>query len=226
METRYLLSVDDVVFGYRTNELHVLITQYQRGRLRSQYALPGDWLHPDETMEEAANRILAERTGLTSKALTQFYTFSSLDRHPEQRAISTAYWMITHCDHGPNLKNDHDVYTQWHPITKLPTLIFDHQRIIQEAREALRLAVSNRPFGKDILPATFTIGELMVFYETLLGKSLDAPNFRRKFQRNSLLTPTAEKAHSPQGRLSQLYTFNDPVYHELCDSGYSTAFSL
>ncbi|MDO3384597.1 NUDIX domain-containing protein [Gilvimarinus sp. SDUM040013] len=225
MKTPYLHSVDNVVFGYNKRQLYVLVTQYLRGPLQGQHALPGDWLHPTETLEQAAERILKERTGLESATLKQYYTFSALNRHPSERAIGTAFWMITHCDKCSELKNNHDVCTQWYSLDKVPTLIFDHTKILNLARRALKSTVSSHPMGRDILPVKFTIGELIDLYETLLDIELDAPNFRRKLQRNNLLTATQEKARSPQGRLSTVYTFNSQAYETLAATGLPMAFS-
>src|SRR4051812_20880292 len=71
------LAVDCVVFGFHGGELKILLTHW---RQRDRWSLPGGFVRRDESIDDAASRVLRLRTQLEEVYLEQFYTFGSLNR--------------------------------------------------------------------------------------------------------------------------------------------------
>src|SRR6266436_8106222 len=91
---RAALTVDCVVFGYDEGELKVLLIQRALEPFKGKWALPGGFVHVDETLDEAARRELAEEAGLKDVFLEQLYTFGAVDRDPRERVVSVAHYAL------------------------------------------------------------------------------------------------------------------------------------
>src|SRR3954468_15586130 len=74
------LSVDCVIFGFDENRLKVLLIRSDLKKYLGQWSLLGDLVRPDEDLDEAAYRILKQRTGLDDVYLEQVHTFGKLSR--------------------------------------------------------------------------------------------------------------------------------------------------
>lgn len=79
---RIALSVDCVIFGFDENKLKVLLIRSDMKMFQSKWSLLGDLVNPEEDIDEAAYRILKDRTGLDDLYLEQVHAFGKIDRHP------------------------------------------------------------------------------------------------------------------------------------------------
>lgn len=127
---RPALTVDAIVFTENQNQIQILLIQRGRDPFSGKWALPGGFVNMDETLEQACIRELEEETGLVLDNLKQFKAFSKVDRDPRGRTISVVF--------SAKLKqtekvtgNDDAAEAQWFDLKELPSLAFDHDKILE-----------------------------------------------------------------------------------------------
>jgi 8-oxo-dGTP diphosphatase len=200
-----LVSVDCVIFGFADNELKVLLIKSDLEVFKNKWSLLGDLLRTDEDLESASYRVLKERTGLSDVYLEQVYTFSSIDRHPGGRVITTAYYSLVNIkDHQLKLAHNE---LHWHPVNEISGLAFDHDRILQTCLERLREKILEHPIVFNLLPEKFSLRELQALYEAILNTKMDRRNFRKKFFMMDWLVDLDELETDVSHRPGKLYKF-------------------
>lgn len=220
---RPAVTVDCVVFGLDEGALKVLLIQRVEAPFQHGWALPGGFVRMDESLEDAARRELEEETGITRVFLEQLYTFGDPDRDPRGRVITVAYYALAKLsDHTVRAATDAE-NVGWFEVRDLPTLAFDHDRIIEVAHERLRGKVRYAPLGFELLPPRFTLTELQRLYETILETELDKRNFRKKILGMDLLIETDEVQKDVAHRAARLYRFDKRKYRALEKQGWSFA---
>lgn len=219
------LAIDAVIFGFHQNQLKILLLEYQNTRL---LALPGGFIKENENLNDAAKRVLSERTGLTNIYLEQFYIFGDCSRHdptplkeimvgkglkPEndhwllRRFVSVGYYALvdfTKAIPNPDALSDQ---CQWHDLQELPPLMLDHQLIVKKALEILRANLDQKLIAFNLLPEKFTMGELQSLYETVLGKKLLRTSFQRKILNLGILERVDKKWTGGAHKAPYLYRF-------------------
>jgi 8-oxo-dGTP diphosphatase len=219
---RPALAVDCVVFGLEPHDLKVLLIQ-RALEPRHQWALPGGFVHIDETLDDAARRELREEAGVEHAFLEQLYTFGDLERDPRERVVTVAYYALVKLgDHAIRAATDAEGVA-WFALDDLPPLAFDHRRIIEVAHERLRGKVRWAPIGFELLPPRFTLTQLQRLYELVLGTELDKRNFRKKILSMDLLVETDELETGVAHRAARLYKFDRKKYEKLARQGFSFA---
>src|SRR6266567_6391569 len=149
---RAALTVDCVVFGFDEGELKVLLIQRALDPFKGKWALPGGFVHVDETLDEAARRELAEEAGLKDVFLEQLYSFGAVDRDPRDRVVSVAYYaLVKLAAHDTRAATD-ATDARWFPISKVPKLAFDHADILATALTRVKGKVRYQPIGFELLP--------------------------------------------------------------------------
>ena len=217
---RPALSVDCVVFGLDDQDLKVLLIQRDLDPFAGKWALPGGFVHEEETLEDAARRELREETALNRVFLEQLYTFGDPRRDPRERVVTVAYYALVNIrDHRVRASTDAR-NAAWFAVTDLPSLAFDHDLILETARERLRGKLSYQPIGFELLPRQFTLFQLQRLYETILEKPLDKRNFRRKILAMGLLQETDEIEQDVAHRAARLYRFDEAKYRRLAKQGF------
>ena len=216
---RPALAVDCVVFGLDEADLAVLLIRRDLEPFAGKWALPGGFVHIDETVDEAARRELAEETGLGRVFLEQLYTFGATDRDPRERVVTVAYYALVNLE-GHRVKAATDARdAAWFSVSDLPALAFDHDAIAAMALERLRGKVRYRPIGFELLPPKFTLTMLQRLYEKVLEKELDKRNFRKKVLATGLLEELDEVEQDVAHRAARLYRFDKKRYRELEKDG-------
>ncbi|SMO69542.1 hypothetical protein SAMN06265379_10578 [Saccharicrinis carchari] len=224
------ISVDCVVFGFDFEKLNVLVVERtlsdDSGKVEfSDLTLTGNHIYEDETIVEAADRILFDLTGLYDIYLEQFKTFASPDRlkkendrkwllhdgrNPDKRIVSIGFFALLATQKvtlewkGRNVK--------WMPIGEVKELAFDHNLILEEALKALRNKLLHEPIGFELLPDKFTLSQLQKVYEIILDTTFDKRNFRKKVARMKYLIPLEEKQKGVAHKPARLYLFSREVY--------------
>jgi len=217
---RPALTVDCVVFGFDESELKVLLIERALEPFKGSWALPGGFVHVDETIDDAARRELAEEAGLTNVFLQQLYTFGAVDRDPRERIVSVTYFaLVKLSDYNARAAAD-AADAKWIPISKIPKLAFDHAEILTAALERLKGKVRYQPIGFELLPPKFTLSQLQHLYETVLGTGLDKRNFRKKVLSFGLLIPLKETQMVGRHRPAQLFRFDADKYEKLKKRGF------
>lgn len=214
--SKVAISVDCVIFGYDENALKVLVLDCNMPPFEGLPSLVGDLIQREESLENAAQRVLLQRTGLSNLYLEQVNTFSHPDRHPLGRVISTAYYSLMQLsDYQISPFEYEDVY--WLDICEIDKMAFDHKDILDVCLNRLKKTVKEKPIGFHLLPSKFTLLELQSLYEVILGVKLDKRNFRRKLNSLNILIEHKELQTDVSHRPAKLYSFDKKFYSEKLD---------
>lgn len=215
------LTVDCVVFGLDEQDLKVLLIQRGTEPFRGAWAIPGGFVHANESLEEAALRELREETGVHDVFLEQLYTFGDVRRDPRRRIVTVAYYALVNLrDHTIKAATDAS-NAAWFSVDDIPKLAFDHGRIVDTALQRLRGKVRYMPIGFELLPAKFTLTQLQRMYEKILEQHVDKRNFRKKILGMGLLTELDEVQVDVAHRAARLYRFDERKYHQLKEKGFN-----
>lgn len=191
-QTRVLLAIDCVVFGFDGQELKLLIVRRGIEPEINKLSLTGGFVLANESADEAAKRILKQRTGLEGVYLEQFYCFSQPARDPIERTVSVAYFALIDI----NLYQQQitaGYHPEWFSLKKIPKLIFDHDQMVAMAKQKLRYKAALHPILFELLPQKFTLPLLRNLFEDLYETSLDQRNFSRKILSTGLLEKQGDK---------------------------------
>lgn len=215
------VTVDGVVFGFDDADMKLLLIQRKVDPFKGKWALPGGFVRPDEDLEEAVRREVADETGITRLYLEQLFSFGDPKRDPRERVISVAYYaLVKLADHQLRAASD-AVDVAWFPVAELPKLAFDHEKIAEVALRRLKAKVRYEPIGFELLPEKFTLGELQQLYEAVLEQAVDKRNFRKKILGTELLDPLDEYQQDVAHRAAQFYRFNRARYEQLKKRGFN-----
>jgi 8-oxo-dGTP diphosphatase len=215
------LSIDCVVFGYHEGEIKVLLVQRDVEPFKGHWALIGDLVAPDKNLEEAANNVLENLTGLKNIYMKQFFTFGSVDRHPLGRVVTVAYFSLINSINYQPIASSWAKQAEWININSLPELAFDHYAILCKGIETLKNEVRHKPTGFELLPKKFTLLEIQLLYEALLGYKFDKSNFRKKILEMNILRPLNEVKENVSHRPAKLFEFDEKRYRKLEKEGFS-----
>jgi len=174
---KHFVAVDCVIFGYRNNELCLLL--YPRGFEPAQggWSLMGGFVGEHESVDDAAKRVLKKITGLKEIFLEQVRAFSDPGRDSEARVISIGFYALVRI----NEQNEFLIKTHgahWWPITELPEMVFDHRQIVNHALIKLQQKSGYSIVGKELLPEKFTLLQLRKLYEAIFQREFDPGNFK------------------------------------------------
>lgn len=188
---RPAMTTDCVVVGFDGSQLKILLIERGVEPYKGMWALPGGFIQENETAENCAMRELQEETGLHVTTLKQLQLFSTVDRDPRGRVITMAFYALVRSQevHG----GDDAANAQWFNIDQLPKLAFDHQDIITAAMQQLKRDIHFEPIGFNLLDTTFTIPQLQMLYELILGVKFDRRNFPKKMLQFDIITPAEEQ---------------------------------
>lgn len=191
------LSYDSVIFGFSGEKLKILVLEYHNMKT---FALPGGFVKVDEPLDDAVKRGLSERTGLDEIYLEQFHTFGSMERFnpavmkkilEEQgefeenhwilgRFITVAYYALINYENVVPKPDDLSDSIEWYDYEQLPKMMMDHNEIVEKALEHLRTNLDQKLLSFNLLPERFTMKDLKLVYDAILGETQNRANFQRK----------------------------------------------
>ena len=210
---KVLVSVDCIIFGFDEGQLRILVGKRQMDPGRGEWSLYGGFVNADESIDEAANRVILELTGLRNLYIRQVGAFGRVDRDPGERVISIAYYALINVkDYDKSLQMQHGV--EWVNIKEMPVLYSDHNDMVRRARKMMRQKISSEPIGFNLLPNLFTLTQLQKLYEAVMGEEVDKRNFRKRIKEMDFIEKTEliDKLNSKRG--ASLYRFNQRAYHD------------
>ncbi|MFI2361289.1 NUDIX hydrolase [Promicromonospora sp. NPDC019610] len=217
------VTVDVVALTVRDGVLQALVVDRLLEPYRGRAALPGGFVLPGETLEQAAGRELEEETRLTVPAgatgtgpwhLEQLRTYGPLGRDPRGPVLSVAYLLLAPAFGLPAAGGD-AAEARWVPVGELrgrsggargASLAFDHDGILADGVERARAKIEYSPLAAAFCPPEFTVAELRGVYEAVWGTQLDARNFHRKATGTpGFLEPTGRLGGGGPGRPAELF---------------------
>jgi len=239
------LSVDCVAIGFEDNQLKVLILKWKApGEM---WALPGGFVFKNEDLNDAAIRVLKERTGIKLPFLEQFHTFGAVDRRDSneierfkknlksfgiegdlmnwllQRFVSVGYVSLIDIQKC-KLKADFlSAEIKWVSLEEMPDLVIDHNHIVKAALDYIKNLIHYLPIGITLLPEKFTMKELQYLYEAILQKKLDRGNFQRKMLKLGIFIRHEKQLEGKANKAPYLYSIDPEKYEKLLEKGYGFA---
>lgn len=219
------IAYDSVIFGFSGEKLKILIMKYHNTGL---FALPGGFVKHDEDLNDAVRRGLKERTGLDNIYLEQFYAFGSVARYkPEimetimkannqaleqhswllDRFITVAYYALINYEDVVPTPDALSDSCDWYSLDELPNLMLDHADIVAKALQTLRDNLERKLVGMNLLPQLFTMKELQMVYEAILGEKLHRGTFQRKILGLGLLKRHEKQYSGAAHKAPFLYSF-------------------
>ncbi len=202
-----VIATDVVIFTVYEEQLKVLLIKMKKKPFVGMWAIPGGLVHGKESVDEAAQRHLIEKTGVKDVYLEQLYTFGHVDRDPFGRVVSVAYFALIP-NAGLKLKTTSEYDdVAWFSVAHLPKLAYDHTEILETAIQRLKAKLGYSTISYSLLPKEFTLSQLQHIYEVILGDALDKRNFRKKILSLGLLKRLGKKRSGGASRPAELYTF-------------------
>lgn len=201
------VTVDLVILTVREDRLHVLLIERGNEPFRGKAALPGGFLRPGETLEDAALRELAEETNVDGVRLhlEQLRAYSEPARDPRGRVITVAFLAIAPSLPTPVAGSDASA-ASWKPVNSVAGLAFDHDTILADAVERARQHLESTTLATAFCADEFTIAELRTIYEVVWSVPVDPRNFNRKVTgTDGFVVPTGGKRRPEVGRPAALY---------------------
>jgi 8-oxo-dGTP diphosphatase len=226
------VSLDCAIFGYHDHELKILLSRIEG---IEGYCLPGGYIKRSETLDEAANRIVKEKTAITGLYLQQYKTYGDPDRIKwnelemdkfskipgyqqirkswlMDQTISIGYYAITDFSLVKPQPGFFGSSSAWCDLNEVPPLLFDHDQMVRESLQTIRGQLYYQPIVEKLLPKKFTLTEIHAVHETILGKKLDIRNFPKKLIFLGLINRLNEKRNIGPHRAPFLYVFNKKIY--------------
>ena len=219
---RAAVTVDNVIFGFDKEGLKILLIKRGEAPFEDQWALPGYFMRKEEDLDTAAERVLRELTGLEDVYLEQVNSFGRVNRHPQGRVITVAYYSLIKIKaYELSATSEVTKLAKWVKLSETKELAFDHAEILTSCFERLKKRVRTEPVGFELLPRKFTLTELQHLYEAILETELDKRNFRKKIMSMKLLMDLGETQKAVAHRPAKLYKFDRTKYDELKATGFN-----
>jgi 8-oxo-dGTP diphosphatase len=217
------VTVDVVLLTVREGRLSTLLIQRAQHPFRGRWTLPGGFVRLSESLDAAAARVLAEKTGLEHVWLEQLYTFGAVERDPRTRIISVAYYALVSAERLATKRPATgiimaDLVVPWEGETggavelrdekgAVLVLGFDHAFIVGTAVKRIRGKLDYAPIGFQLLPDRFTLFDLQRVHETVLGRTVNKDSFRRRMLASGMLEASGETEEDVGHRPAELYQF-------------------
>ncbi|WNJ19490.1 NrtR DNA-binding winged helix domain-containing protein [Pontibacter sp. G13] len=223
------VSVDITIIGFQEGTLKVLLLDSGE-----KWTLPGGYIGKEESMNDAAVRVLEDRTGLTGQYLKLFQVFGDKSRNFKEdiremfrqqgfewkedlwindRYISMAYYALVDLDQvhptGGKMNQPH----AWHDLNDLPPMWMDHAQIAQGALEQLKRDITIEQISFNLLPEEFTMPQLHRLHETILDKKLERSRFQKKMLALNLFERLPKLKEDVPHRKPYLYRIKDADDH-------------
>jgi len=211
-QTRLLLAVDCIIFGFDGIELKILLIKRGFNPEKDNWSLMGGFVQANESIDQAANRILKELTGIEGVYLEQLYTFANPDRDPIERTASVCHFALVDI-HKYEAQLNNDYHAEWFPLKKFPKLIFDHNEMVEMAAKRIRYKAAFHPILFELLPDRFTLPQLQILYENVYNTTIDKRNFSKRVLATGLLIKLSEKDKASSKRGAFYYRLDTQNYY-------------
>lgn len=200
------LAVDLVILTIDDNQLKVALIRRGIPPFKGDFALPGGFVLPGESVLDAAHRELLEETDLAVGAahLEQLATFGEPERDPRGRVVSVAHLALTPSPGALTAGSD-AAEAAWFEVGDLPELAFDHAEILTAGVERARAKLEYTTIATKFCAPQFSMRELRAVYEAAWGHPIDPRNFSRKVLGSAGFITACGTRSGARGRPATLY---------------------
>ena len=204
------VAVDMVILSIIERKLCGVLIQIKNPPFEDFWAFPGGLVGMNESLDEAAIRVLKEKTGIGNVYMEQLYTFGAVNRDIRSRAVPVVYYALIDSS-KVELSTKEGKYKdiKWMPMEDIPSLAYDHNDIAKLVLSRLKSKLAYTNIVYSLLPKNFTLSRLQEVYEIILGKKLDKRNFRKKIMTLKLFEKTNFYATDGAHRPAALYEFKE-----------------
>lgn len=216
-QTRILVAVDCIIFGFDGDSLKLLIIQRGFEPEKNKWSLMGGFVEPSEKPENSAARVLKKLTGLGNVYMEQMEVFGEPKRDPLERTVSITYYALIDI-HKYKDQLSKEYRAEWVPLKEIPKLIFDHNSMVEHAKKKLRYKAALHPILFELLPEKFTIPQILTLYEGVYDIVLDKRNFSRKLLSTGLLERQKDKDKENSKKGAFYYKLNKEIYKDKISS--------
>ncbi|HTN69095.1 MAG TPA: NUDIX domain-containing protein [Dysgonamonadaceae bacterium] len=214
----FLVAVDCIIFGFKDKELHILLTRRPVEPESGEWSLMGGFVSENESLEDAAKKVLFNYTQQKGIYMEQVNAYGEVDRDSGGRVISVAFYALVRLEEfDTSLAKKFDA--RWVNIKELPQLVFDHNRMVQDALTLLRFKVSMEPIIFKFFKEKFTLPALQDLHEAIYQRPVDKRNFRKKIASMNILDKLDIKDTKSSKRGAFYHTFNEKKYKDFLASG-------
>lgn len=215
----HLVAVDCIILGFTENEMRLLVHNRAMEPAKGGLSLMGGFVKSNESVNDAAVRVLTDLTGLENVFMEQVQVYGEVNRDPGERVISCVYYaLIDISQHDQSLLAKHNAH--WTNIGNANQLIFDHSQMVTDALNIIRRKATIQPIGLNLLPEKFTLTHLQSLYEAIYGHTLDKRNFRKRMLSFDFLEKLDEIDKSGSKKGAFYYQLKD-ARNLLLDTAYS-----
>ncbi|MBE9598502.1 NUDIX domain-containing protein [Pedobacter sp. MC2016-24] len=191
-QSRFLIAVDCIIFGFDGEHIKILLIKRALEPEKDKWSLMGGFVKPEESLDGAANRVLSQLTGLEGVYLEQIQAYGDPLRDPIERTLSITYFALIDINKYKTQLSD-QFHAEWFLLKDAPKLIFDHDKMVENAKERIRYKAALHPILFELLPKKFTLPQLQNLYEDVYNTNIDNRNFIRKISATGLLIKLPEK---------------------------------
>lgn len=227
------ISIDCVIFGYEDSKIKVLLSKLKfKGDF---YDLHSGFVKLDEDVDDAAKRILEDRTGITNIYLEEFKVFGKANRKNKEfldsliqmnyfdetevaslksgfayewftnRFVSIGYYSLVNIKKVKPKLTAIDESIEWYDVNDVPELIMDHNEVLVEALKSLKEDIDKKFNAFNLLPTTFTMNEIQDIYETIFDRTYTRSNFQKKILEMDVLERLEKKFTGAKNKAPYLY---------------------
>ena len=189
----------------------VLLIRRNNEPYKDKWALVGGALYNNETIEEGIEREIFEKTGLKNVNLYFSSIESQIDRSPLKRMIAINYIGLIDKESAILKDTKKTTNADWFILDNVNDLAYDHNKVLLSARSNLKKLVISSNVLKELFPDGFTLPELQKTYESILDKSLDRRNFRKKILSLGLIEETNKTEIFKGKKPAKKYRFKDNI---------------
>ena len=210
------LSLDHVILGYEEGQLKCLLLQ-----TGERWNLPGGLIKREESVEEAVDRVLSERTGLSHGHREFLAVFGKRDRSfAEQwrqmlesmghhwkpdfwindRFVTLGYYSLVNIQQVSPIKGEYNQDIAWFSLQELPPMWMDHKDIALFAHLKLKQDLKEQLASHHLLDAEFTMPELHRLHQAILEQELDRSRFQKKMLSSGKFERLTQKKTEKRGR--------------------------
>jgi len=203
------------IFTVERGITKVLLIRRKKEPYKDTWALVGGALYNNEDLISGMNREIYEKVGIKNIDLKFCNVFSEVNRSPVMRMLAVTYLGVIDSNQVEILKDTLKTSNaDWFPIDNIPALAYDHNHILEASLEILKKSIGNSNILKTLFPQGFTIPEIQKTYESILGRTFDRRNFRRKLLNSGLIIDTNREIKFEGKKPAKVYQFKEKIENE------------